>query len=229
MTASQDLAQGPLDFMNDNILIVPMLGNNAVPVTQGTTTVQIYSRPTNRVRGRRHNWRRTEVGVWFMVPQGAAAAPPDAVIDPNPLTVYFCPYHDNSTLGAVVSNGANLMFTTQMDGCSFGIGSASPAGNRLVYHTNEAAVGGTGGPGAQSNAQDRSLRDNFGATNTNIEAILAPNDYRTSRRGTVYKSTTFGVRNAASNQWHFFAQRFTEGAQVGHLRTFILKEVVQVL
>jgi hypothetical protein len=232
MTAAQDLAQDPTGFMDDNIVVVPMTGNIGAPLLNGPIQVVLYSRPLNRVRGQRNNFSKSDVDVYFMAPPGAPGMlPQDAIIDANQLTVYFCPYDANNTLGVVVSNAADLMFTTQMDGCSVGIGNKTSTGDRLIYHSNQAALGRTG-PNAQLNAQDQALRTAFTTDQPNIEtknigAVLSPVDYRESSRGTVYNSTTFGVRSGGN--WNFYAQRYREAVGIATCRMFVLKEVIVVL
>jgi hypothetical protein len=77
------------------------------------------------------------------------------------------------------------------------------------------------------NAQDRALRDAFGTHRGGqqfIDAVFAPNDYRVSRGGTEYSATTFGVRDTATSNWTFYAQRYTL-ERSGPPKVFGLKEV----
>jgi hypothetical protein len=199
-----DLIADPFDFMKNNIVIVEMEGNNAVRRTTGTTTLRLYSRPTNRVKGHKRDWKKTKTPVYYLSPDPVPVFFMDAIIDPIPFDAYFCPYRQAETHGTMISGHAKLMFTTQMDGCTLGIGSATPTGDRLVFHANS---GGTSN--VAMNNQDRSLRTEFAADGANIEKMWSPTDYRTSRKGTYYKATTFGVRDTTTNTWSFFCQRYT--------------------
>lgn len=40
---------------------------------------------------------------------------------------YWCPYAQHETVSGLLGNGARFVFTARMDGCSFGIGSQTPA------------------------------------------------------------------------------------------------------
>jgi hypothetical protein len=146
-------------------------------------------------------------------------------LDPNPFVAYFCPFKEKETHGTVISSAANLMFTTQMDGCSLGIGSPTTTGDRLIFHANAG-----GQPSVATNTQDASLRANFSAGNTLIQQIWGPADYRESRKGTFYKATTFGVRTPTTNTWSFYSQRYTTETSSHSISTILsLKEVATVL
>lgn len=95
--------------------------------------------------------------------------------------------------------------SNQMDGCTFGIGMPNANGDRLVMHSNITAPN----PMAQHGAQLHAVINAFAAQGGGIpEEVLAPLHYRQSRRGTMYKATTFGVRDNATG-WHFYTQRYT--------------------
>jgi hypothetical protein len=94
-----------------------------------------------RVRGRKHSFPHTAVPVYYLASRKETLRVlNDTLDDENHLTAYFCPYEDNRTLGVVVAKAANLMFTTEMDGCTFAVGS-QVAGDRLVYHSNQKTAG----------------------------------------------------------------------------------------
>jgi hypothetical protein len=223
MTAAQNLMADPAGFMADNIVIVEMEGNNAPRTTNGPVTLRLYARPTARITGRKRSWKSPRVGVYYLSPDPVPAFFMDAIIDPNIITAYFCPYKQGETHGTMISNGADLMFTTQMDGCTLGIGSRTPGGDRLIFHANS---GGTSN--VAMNNQDQSLRAEFRTNNTLIQQMWSPLDYRTSRRGTAYKATTFGVRNPGTGDWNFYCQRYTVESMTPRIKLG-LKEVKDVL
>lgn len=224
MTAAQDLMNDPVGFMEDNIVIVQMTGDTTAQIFNGTTQLKLYSRPLNRVRGRKRNFMKTAVGVYFLHPGAANVYYPDATVDPNLITAYFCPYNQNSTHGTVINNAADLCFTTQMDGCTFAVGHRTANGSRLVMHTNQANQGDPNNAWAQSNAQDQNLRQAYTAQNRYIHGMLAPTDYRSSSKGTLYQATTFGYRN--NGNWEFYTQRYRPET-MGPPQVYSLKEVKQ--
>ena len=57
------------------------------------------------------------------------------------LKAYFCPFGVNETHAIMVAGEADFMFTTNMDGCTFGVGSEAPGGARRVSHCNIVGVG----------------------------------------------------------------------------------------
>jgi hypothetical protein len=224
MTAAQNLVNNPVNFMNQNIVIVEMMGDTAPLFTIGVTSVTLLQRPTANVTGHMRGNPNASVDVYFLVPDPVPGWMMFGgnVADPNPFNVYFCPYQGGETHGTMISNGANLMFTTQMDGCSLGIGSTTQAGDRLIFHANR------GGKSKQAiRAQEQSLRQEFRNLYTHIERIWEPKDYRISRGGTYYKATTFGVRDPL-NAWSFYSQRYTTEA-VYPVTTYSLKHVLNVL
>ena len=86
------------------------------------------------------------------------------------------------------------------------------------------------GPDEQTNAQDTDLRGAFGAAKQKhrlIAGVVSPVDYRLSRRGNHYNSTTFGVRDVATNNWAFYTQRYaiTLNSQP---KEYVFKEVKRV-
>jgi hypothetical protein len=232
MPHGQDLVNDPVGFMRENIVIVNDSGNTAggdQSVTNGTTAFQLVSYPAivgfphSGVTGTRRK-QRGNMEVFELKPIASLGflAGGGAVIDPFPITAFFCPYAAGSTFGTMVTNASRLMFTTQMDGCSFGVGSATPNGDRLVYHSNMPAVNSV----AQEFAQDGALHTAFSMQNTHIQTVAAPSLYRTSRKGTLYKATTFGVADA-NNVWSFWTQQYT--IERATPRKYAFKQLIQIL
>jgi hypothetical protein len=123
--------------------------------------------------------------------------------DRDYLNAYWCPYDPGQMHAIVVADAANFMFTTNMDGCSFGVGHAAPDGSRRVAHTNMWGV----------------VPNSRGAQNMMLQVagydriIINPNEYMqtplvpTALNGEI-KITTFGVRNPASGHWSFWYQQY---------------------
>src|SRR5262245_29002349 len=143
---------------------------------------------------------------------------------------YWCPYHADQTLSAFLKQEARFMFTAVMNGCSFGIGSATNNGSRMVYHANKAATG------QNTAVADDASRDGFqtklnaqvGAQVTDLVAVGVPQGtffkkgniinpkHYAGKKGKVqpvvgafrikYISTTVGVRDGQA--WAFYTLRY---------------------
>jgi hypothetical protein len=201
MPLINDLLNDPVTTLSNNILIVNTNGAVGLAngtVNNGTSMYQFYSK--QNASGWKRNLLKSAVPVYFLYPVGVVVA--NGVAVDVPFAAFFCPYEPNKTLGTTVTNGARLMFTAEMDGCSFGIGSPANDGSRLVYHANR----NVGGGAPQLNAQDQDLRTWFRNQHTFIHGVLSPVDYRRSSKGTFYEATTIAVADN-HNQWSFYSQR----------------------
>jgi hypothetical protein len=87
------------------------------------------------------------------------------------------------------------MFTAPMNGCSFGIGSAGPDGNRLVGHSN---AKGQSDSWTLQNKVLKVTKMYDGMVNPNTDMNVAGND--------PVLVTRFGVRDASSKEWSFYYQ-----------------------
>ncbi len=232
MTAPQDLLANPLKFMKNNIVLVTYEGSKSdkaggsMSIANGAKTFKLYTNPN--ISAKMHGRGGKKINIYVLVPQGPGVHPNYVDVDPNtPITAFFCPFGADATYGTTLDNqSASLMFTTQMDGCTFGIGNAT--GNSvLVFHSNEAGVGGKSGRAAQAQAQDAALQTAFGNQGVGIASTLSPvgaHNYKTSSKGTEYQATTFGIRTGT--QWSFYSQRYT--IERGVPRQYGLKEVMAV-
>ena len=77
------------------------------------------------------------------------------------------------------------------------------------------------------NAVRNALCTAFNGQNKFMRGVLTPNDYRESSKGTLYKATTFGVRDTATHQWKFYSQRYRP-ENMGPPVKYGLKEVIEV-
>lgn len=108
---------------------------------------------------------------------------------------YWCPYEANAAPHAYLRAAASYMFTAKMDGCTFGVGSASGNGSVRVSHCN------SGGRGQE---QLTMLEDFFSSRTRGLSRTLGPASYR-FRSGTASTmATTFGIR--VGNEWKFYSQ-----------------------
>ena len=193
MSASQDFKDDPLDFMNNNVVIVRYgMGAtklkdraNFVGHTIVGKAVTLTLTPYNNYTGYLHDMR---IPV-YKLELGHQAGVDDQIF------AYWCPYSDDKTYGVVLKDVADYMFTAEMDGCSFGVGSRGRDGSRLVYHAN---VHG-------SDRQDQQDKQHSDLANVNAShMILHPTAYRTLGAGLGYRVTTFGLR--LKNKWQFHYQ-----------------------
>jgi hypothetical protein len=117
---------------------------------------------------------------------------------------YVCPYVGNFTCFKMLGAQADVMFTSDMDGCTFGIGIPNRDGAVLVAHTN---------------AQDKATGDQFNpnyapqraAQRTNLARgkvggrMLEPDNYRDGAPiGKEFKAVTIGLR--IGGKWEFWFQ-----------------------
>jgi hypothetical protein len=212
----------PLTFMQSNLLIVNFEG---APRDTGDAPLDLvlYSLPPTRVIGKKLG---VPLGVYFIAEASMLRYSPGAVAAGPSFKAYFCPYRKDDTLGTVISNKADLMFTAAMDGCSLGIGSAGPSGSRLIYHANTASLGSESDPKAQGAAQNTTLKLMFGGTG--IDRIWGPENYRFEMGQGSLRSTSFGVRSTGSGVWNFYSQVYTLG-ETPMPQTYYLREVKTVL
>lgn len=173
----------PVDFMTNNIVITPECGgaleNGGVKyftLTKMASVGKSIERP----------------GVDIKCYQ---AHPTNDMSGNGMFLTYWCPYKEGELKTTTVGNGANLMFTAPMNGCSFGIGSAGPDGNRLVGHSNA-----KGQPDSWT-LQNKVLR----VTKMN-DGMVNPNTYMNIAGDDPVLVTTFGVRDASTNEWSFYYQ-----------------------
>jgi hypothetical protein len=142
-----------------------------------------------------NSWKKAAC-IYRVVPAGP--------FDNDAFAAYICPYVDKSTKTKVLGADADVMFTGDMDGCSFGIGMPTPQGAVRVGHANalHKATGTQFNPNfwPQREAQRKELVKNGVA-----EAIVDPNRYRDNApAGWERKAITIGLRIGGG--WRFYYQ-----------------------
>ena len=212
----------PVDFMENNIVVVNFEGAPRNTDDRPLNLV-MYSLATDRVIGKRLG---EVLPVYFVTEASMLLFSPGATAAGPAFPAYFCPYRKDDTLGTVISNKADLMFTAAMDGCSLGIGSQTSNGSRMIYHSNTAQLGSTSNPHAQGEAQSTTLNFMFGSSG--VDQIWGPGNYRFEMGQGVLRSTTFGMRNTNSGDWNFYSQIYTQG-QTPVPTTYFLREVKTVM
>lgn len=116
---------------------------------------------------------------------------------------FWCHYSSDELHMQVVDNSADYMFTPVMDGCTFGIGTETSNGARMVGHVN---VSRPSSDSAGFATQMKQQQDIMGAAIPSA-ALLEPSVY--SPLGSGQKATTFGLRDRASGKWSFYTQIYT--------------------
>lgn len=209
--AAAALLASPVEFMQES-LVIPVNG----PQMRG---VHNFILDDDFGNAKRPDGKQTK-GFYLMPGQGAGS-----------FKAYWCPYAPSSVRSVVVGNQADLMFTATMDGCSLGVGSRTPAGERLVTHANAMSVGDAiynelNRRGASQTAKMlitrshqqyaqqqqvylRHLSPHAHDASGDVPDIVDPTRYRRVSNGPEEcSSTTFGVRDTELDDWAFYAQQY---------------------
>lgn len=121
------------------------------------------------------------------------------------LPAYFCPYKNDNAYFIMLGNGADFMFTPQMAGCTFGIGSQN-AGACRVGHVNLISIRNDWQDENDKRARMYQAQRAFLGNRLNItpDRMVEPTDYRGV--GMDLSSTTYGVR--VNGVWNFKTLRY---------------------
>jgi len=189
------LFSNAVDFMQNNVVIPPEGGNYFS--TAGKKFVSLLKSAKTARHKERTEIAGTEVRVpiYSLVPTGRGGT--------GMVEVYWCPYKDNTLCNTTVGNAANLMFTAGMNGCTFGIGSATPDGTRRVAHINLKT---------QQNMREKQ-RFMMGQLKYD-DGLVDPDIYMLEGNDPVIV-TVVGVRNPKTSQWAFYYQRTKLGVGQG--------------
>ncbi len=186
-----------VDFMSNNIVVTPETGGSL-------TTDGIKWFTLTKLAGTARSADRPGAAI------SCYLAHPTNTGGSGVFECYWCPYEEGSLRTTKVGNLANIMLTAPMNGCSFGIGSATKDGSRLVGHSNM-----KGQPGArdQQNKALRLVRMN--------EALVDPNIYMNIAGNDPVLVTTFGVRDPKTRNWSFYYQLSTTATGNQLIKTLI--------
>lgn len=198
MTAISDFVAHPRTWLNNNILrsLIPFY-----PIT-----------PTFAFKFNRHSYNGTDLRTGNVIPSYALmplTQPERINARNNPagknvdyFEAYWCPYADDAQHSVFVGRDADFMFTVNMDGCTFGVGSANNTGGRLVAHINMRSQ-------AQSHDKQGAVLRGQGLNRHMVD----PDTYMQSSHvpnaipGEI-KATTLGIRNGANGGWNFYYQQY---------------------
>jgi hypothetical protein len=200
MTAISDFVNNPSTFLRNNIVRARFqLPDNPSHMRMFKFDLKPYQ-ATKLLDG-------SQIPVYEIVPmlgqeeriysRNATSANRDYVM------AYWCPYSPGEMHAIVVDNQANFMFTTNMDGCSFGIGSATPTGARRVAHINLWGVTANSRVAQNVTLQVSQLDEHLVNPQRYMKSSLVP----TALNGEI-KITSFGIRDVGTGNWRFIYQQY---------------------
>jgi hypothetical protein len=157
--------------------------------------------------------------IWAsIVPRGAdAVGRPSLAVNSNGLPVdvyalrsdgtgvndglrsYICNYQERNVNSVDVGNLGDYCFTTNLNGCTYGIGPRQMNGNRRVTHSNRG--GATGPQRADIQAENNVGKNLAGVT------MLEPPEYRRIGGGGSLQATVIGIRSGTI--WSYYFQSYT--------------------
>ncbi len=212
-SAAAQFAADPVGWMNDNILVVAFEGGPND--TLNDTPLDLCLIKRSPAAGKASKLGRL-LGLFAIGTKSFVPCVANVESVSPPFKAYFCPYRGGQTLGTMIGSNANFMFTTQMDGCSLGIGMPNGTGGRYIYHSN---VGG--------NIQQQSTNLNTVMGRQNIQTIWEPGNYRFEFGQAELCCTTFGVRDTTTGTWSFYGQTYSRAYT--NPDKFYLREVKHIV
>jgi len=199
MTAISDFVAHPRTFLRNNALrVLFQMPANATNIRQFKFELKNYT--ATKLAD------NTQVPCYLLVPvmgqELTILQRNGPSLNRDYLNAYWCPYDPGTMHAITVDNGADFMFTTNMDGCSFGVGCQAVGGARRVAHINLAGM-----PNSH-NVQNatlglQQLNRHLVNPDTYMQSPLAP--------GAIYgeiKLTTIGIRNTGTGHWSFWYQQY---------------------
>ena len=122
---------------------------------------------------------------------------------------YWCPYEREATKFAVIGTAANYCFTATITGCSIGLGHETPAGDKLIIHSNHGSTPAIGRTVAETQSDDITALGGHG-----LKTTFGPASYRLDTAGrSRFTGTVVGYRTAAAG-WEFRTQTYEQYAQL---------------
>lgn len=208
------LGNNPREFIRHNLLTLdPALDYPAPNLlrSDGTVWVKLEDRTNKYGTVIRHRNRQGLARLvprtnesWWTKPASIFAVVPASALDPDGFPAYVCPYQDNAANFKMLRTDANVMFTGDMNGCTFGVGIPTPNGDVRVGHSN-----------AQNQATGTTFQPNFAPQRLDQQTDLAvggaahmfvdPDVYRDGAPlGTEFVAVTVGLR--IDEAWEFYYQ-----------------------
>lgn len=142
------------------------------------------------------NWWVKAANIYRIVPAGP--------FDDDTFAAYICPYRDNDFKTKMLGEDADVMFTGDMDGCTFGVGMPNAQGSVRVGHAN-AQNRATGTQWNPDFTQQRTAQSNMMTANQLTRGVVNPDVYRDNApQGSEFKAVTIGLR--IKGTWRFYYQ-----------------------
>ena len=179
---------GLLAWLEDNLLMAGMLQNQANP--NGLIWASIVPRPPlGNLASLAVKASGKPVDVWNLRSDGGGAH--------NGLRAYICNYQPQAVNSVDIGFLGDYCFTTNLNGCTYGIGPRQADGTRRVSHANR-------GGNTILQRTDIQNQNNVGATLPGV-TMLEPAEYR--RLGGELHATVFGIRSGYN--WSFYYQSYS--------------------
>jgi len=177
-------------FMRANVVTTPSTGDVRIPYEdEGKKLVWVKlvaAYPgvlTNKDPGPGDDPFGAVYYISFLTPEEAAE-------NEDAFKIYWVEYKGNSPgTKTWLGNESPLMFTALMTGCSFGLGSKTPAGV-MAAHVNSANESKTGNPDVHQNQDQYRKLETLGLT----DKVVEMSDYLPGEFDMQVKTTPFGFR-----------------------------------
>jgi len=219
MTATDDFlrADGPLHFLNHNILTISLGDSTRETVAADRTRRFRLQDTTVLARGGHFHWYNKKMPVYLLTQD------PDGPID-----AFLLGFKANDAVGSILSNMSDTpryMFTVTMNSCSLGFAQPDGAHGCYVSHHNLQNQGNDSGLMEQ---QDPQFVDGQRPDLSFVHRDAYMRD-ATDTHNSQYRSTTIGWRDA-NGIWRFYMQKRKYHGQLlgGTNNNFSFKGVVQV-
>ena len=194
-SARDRLVGNPATFLDAVGIMVSGAISNATNHNQAEPLTLVY-RPHDEGYREHPDGRRVRVPCYLLTKANGGVSFPSYIAD----------YAQGATTQTTLGTAANLCFTANMNGCTFGIGIPSPDGSsQVVTHGNAAGSAGMAGLSAKTSqaavtAVQTSLQYSGAKQALGVGAqVFEPEHYRVDGK----QSITFGWRTA-THGWRFY-------------------------
>jgi hypothetical protein len=174
-----------------------------VPNPPGTSNVTIIPAPGGPVAV---NATGVPMDV-YTVTNSPAVIGPAGLQPASTLAAYICNYTPGGVHPVLLGSLGDYCFTTNLNGCTFGIGPVQPHNTRRVSHAN------SGGNTLLQRGQTMGVHGGNLAGVTLLEPAL----YRRIGQALNMQATVFGIRTGVN--WRFYFQSFSSHGH-GNLRVY---------
>lgn len=225
-----------LEFIRKNLLSLhTSLENPAQELKRSDNTILVefvditkdYKTVTRQKRGnalQRFAISRSRVSFWE-VPAKIYEVRPATRGNRHAFPAYICPYQDNSVQNMTLAHAADIMFTGDMNGCTFGVGIPASDGAVRVAHANAGRHATGRNKWTANYAPQREEQDRMLALARADAHTVQPSAYRDNPpEKSEVNAITIGLRDTKRKAWDFYYQK--QQADGGDLRN--LMELIKV-